>query len=234
MAQKTEDPAVFTVDCECPQPGPRVPPGQPQPTQGPARCPEMLTILAAGVTLSLRPRAAHQPCLLPASEVILGVTRPEAPTPSRPVEGRGQASCAPWGWVGWVRWADTWPPPCSLTGLWLLKNLQNKPDLWAGALCICFSDLEPASGTFQASPSDPSPGSLPGTHPWAPRSSPPPAPAQGPATLSPIHRASHLCYLSQSLFRIYLTSFIYLFLDAPGLPCCMGFSLVAVQRLFSL
>lgn len=27
MAQKTEDPTVFTVDCECPQPGPRVPSG---------------------------------------------------------------------------------------------------------------------------------------------------------------------------------------------------------------
>ncbi|XP_061287391.1 beta-lactoglobulin-2-like [Bos javanicus] len=42
MAQKTEDPAVFTVNCG-------VPSGQPQSTQGPARRSEVFTILAAGV-----------------------------------------------------------------------------------------------------------------------------------------------------------------------------------------
>ena len=149
MALKTEDPAVFTVYCECPQPGPGVPSGQPQPTQGPAQGPEMLTVLAAGVGSSLWPIAAHRPCLLPPSEVILGVMRPEAPTPSSPVaspclakvEGRGQVSYAPWGWV---RWADTCPPPCSLTSLWFLKNLQNKPDLWAGGTV----HLLLRSGTF--------------------------------------------------------------------------------------
>ena len=105
MAQKTEDPAVFTVNSECPSPGPACPWGSPGPHRAP---PDALRCSPSWQQESARVCGLGQALLPAPTEVILGVTRPEAPTPSCPVgtaclakvEGRGQASCAPRGGFG--------------------------------------------------------------------------------------------------------------------------------------
>lgn len=172
MAQKTEDPAVFTVDCKCPRP---VPAGPPTPT--PVRPPMRLRTSSAPSASQQQGRV--RPCFS-CVYTTKGTRRGDEawgphslwgglspPGPCAPCLAREDSRTAsvslrhPCGRAGGGRCRDASEGRRAETSLLGAQRpvapytCPQKPDLCINTLCICLSVLEPASGTFWASPASP-------------------------------------------------------------------------------
>lgn len=97
------------------------------------------------------------------------------------MEGSGYVSCAPGGGLGRAR-----------VSRGLLKNIQTNQTCGQAHCAFSSPTWNLLLEYSRPHPPHPSPGSLPGTHPWAPRSSPTPRAHQP-------HLQSTICCLSRPL-----------------------------------